>query len=119
MLTFPCNMQGSRCRATASTSMNARSSRSHAIFTITLEQRRTPASPAGGRGSRVGEGSGDDDEMEEEELVEDYLCAKMHLVDLAGGLWRWCGCSWFLVFSAGQHMCGMCVCLAEIWEGEH
>lgn len=32
--------QGSLARATASTSMNAHSSRSHAIFTITLEQRK-------------------------------------------------------------------------------
>jgi Kinesin motor domain len=32
--------QGSLLRATGSTGMNRRSSRSHAIFTITLEQRR-------------------------------------------------------------------------------
>ena len=32
--------QGSLLRATASTGMNKRSSRSHAIFTITVEQRR-------------------------------------------------------------------------------
>ena len=32
--------QGSLMRATAATGMNARSSRSHAIFTITLEQKR-------------------------------------------------------------------------------
>ncbi len=81
-------MQGSRCRATASTSMNARSSRSHAIFTITLEQRRSPASPAG-RPSRDGGGGDESGDEEEEELVEDYLCAKMHLVDLAGGSWLW------------------------------
>ena len=34
----------------------------------------------------MGDESGDE---EEEVLVEDYLCAKMHLVDLAGGSWQW------------------------------
>ena len=34
--------QGTVCRHTASTNMNAKSSRSHAIFTITLEQRKKP-----------------------------------------------------------------------------
>lgn len=36
--------QGSLCRATGSTSMNARSSRSHAIFTIHVECRQAPSS---------------------------------------------------------------------------
>ncbi|KAK7311684.1 hypothetical protein RJT34_09974 [Clitoria ternatea] len=48
---------GSLSRATGSTNMNSQSSRSHAIFTITMEQKK-----------------GDDD----------ILCAKLHLVDLAG-----------------------------------
>ncbi|XP_017431173.2 kinesin-like protein KIN-4C [Vigna angularis] len=48
--------RGSLARATGSTNMNSQSSRSHAIFTITMEQK-----------------SGDD-----------VLCAKLHLVDLAG-----------------------------------
>lgn len=58
--------------------MNQRSSRSHAIFTITLEQRR-----------RLGQGSGEsagDESGDDEEAADDYLCAKMHLVDLAGQL---------------------------------
>ena len=53
--------QGSLLRATASTGMNKRSSRSHAIFTITVEQRRqvfdssTANGEAGqGLGSAVG-----------------------------------------------------------------
>lgn len=47
-------------------------SRSHAIFTITLEQRRKwDPLPDGGNPSP-------------EEVSEDYLCAKLHLVDLAG-----------------------------------
>lgn len=47
-------------------------SRSHAIFTITLEQMRklNPASPG--------------DISPNESMNEEYLCAKLHLVDLAG-----------------------------------
>lgn len=68
-------MQGTRARATAATGMNQRSSRSHAIFTITLEQRRT-----------LGQGPTQEgnESCDEEEPADDYLCAKMHLVDLAG-----------------------------------
>ncbi|XP_023523957.1 kinesin-like protein KIN-4A [Cucurbita pepo subsp. pepo] len=66
-----CLEQGSLSRATGSTNMNNQSSRSHAIFTITLEQMRklNPAFP----------GESNNDNMSEE-----YLCAKLHLVDLAG-----------------------------------
>ncbi|KAG7024268.1 Kinesin-like protein KIN-4A, partial [Cucurbita argyrosperma subsp. argyrosperma] len=66
-----CLEQGSLSRATGSTNMNNQSSRSHAIFTITLEQMRklNPAFP--------GEGN-------IENMSEEYLCAKLHLVDLAG-----------------------------------
>ncbi|XP_022772889.1 kinesin-like protein KIN-4A [Durio zibethinus] len=66
-----CLEQGSLSRATGSTNMNNQSSRSHAIFTITLEQMRKllPIS---------GDGSPNDI------MSEEYLCAKLHLVDLAG-----------------------------------
>ncbi|KAG1655297.1 hypothetical protein FOA52_002456 [Chlamydomonas sp. UWO 241] len=73
---------GTLCRSTASTNMNSKSSRSHAIYTITVEQRRTAVSPL--------PGADDDDEGEDNgEMAvvdngDDYLCAKMHLVDLAG-----------------------------------
>lgn len=79
-------LQGSLLRATAATGMNKRSSRSHAIFTITLEQRRTlSASANGGAGAAHADEDGDaGDSGDEETAVEDYLCAKMHLVDLAG-----------------------------------
>ncbi|KAJ1289073.1 hypothetical protein BS78_02G136900 [Paspalum vaginatum] len=67
-----CLEQGSLSRATGSTNMNNQSSRSHAIFTITLEQMRKtdPIMTADG--------------VPIEEMNEDYLCAKLHLVDLAG-----------------------------------
>ncbi|CAM8983309.1 unnamed protein product [Rhodiola kirilowii] len=60
--------RGSHARATGSTNMNSQSSRSHAIFTISIEQKRT---------SRPSDGSCDD-------LGDDILSAKLHLVDLAG-----------------------------------
>ncbi|KAG5613049.1 hypothetical protein H5410_024330 [Solanum commersonii] len=64
-----CLEQGSLSRATGSTNMNNQSSRSHAIFTITMEQMRK---------------SGSNDGNSNECMTEEYLCAKLHLVDLAG-----------------------------------
>ncbi|XP_057533119.1 kinesin-like protein KIN-4C [Amaranthus tricolor] len=55
--------RGSVARATGSTNMNSQSSRSHAIFTIAMEQKKIV--PNG-------------------EISEDILSAKLHLVDLAG-----------------------------------
>ncbi|KMZ68995.1 Kinesin-like protein [Zostera marina] len=69
---FTCLEQGSFNRATGSTNMNNQSSRSHAIFTITLDQVR--------KLDRVSSTDG----IPTEDMVEDYLCAKLHLVDLAG-----------------------------------
>ncbi|KAM5247299.1 chromosome-associated kinesin KIF4A-like [Ctenodactylus gundi] len=57
--TVSCLEQGNSCRTVGSTAMNAQSSRSHAIFTISLEQRRKSDKTSG-------------------------LCSKLHLVDLAG-----------------------------------
>ncbi|KAK6939637.1 Kinesin motor domain [Dillenia turbinata] len=67
-----CLEQGSLSRATGSTNMNNQSSRSHAIFTITLEQMRNLNTSIPADGSL------------NESLNEEYLCAKLHLVDLAG-----------------------------------
>uniref|UniRef100_A0A2N9GY49 Kinesin motor domain-containing protein n=1 Tax=Fagus sylvatica TaxID=28930 RepID=A0A2N9GY49_FAGSY len=67
-----CLEQGSLNRATGSTNMNNQSSRSHAIFTITLEQMRK-VNPAVSSDSSLNE-----------TMNEEYLCAKLHLVDLAG-----------------------------------
>ncbi|KAJ6685675.1 KINESIN-LIKE PROTEIN KIN-4C [Salix purpurea] len=61
--------RGSLCRATGSTNMNSQSSRSHAIFTITMEQKKISSCPNG---------------VNNDEFGDDILCAKLHLVDLAG-----------------------------------
>lgn len=63
--------------------------RSHAIFTITLEQRKLipSATASSTRGEKKGaeEESAEEDSEDEDAMDEDtYLCAKMHLVDLAG-----------------------------------
>ena len=76
-----CLQIGSYNRVTASTNMNATSSRSHAIFTLTVKQQRL---------SRTGEcASGDttsrvNDNMDNSELDFETLTAKFHFVDLAG-----------------------------------
>ncbi|XWS29796.1 hypothetical protein CRYUN_Cryun24cG0061200 [Craigia yunnanensis] len=67
-----CLEQGSMSRATGSTNMNNQSSRSHAIFTITLEQM-----------CKIQSVSAVNDNPDED-MGEEYLCAKLHLVDLAG-----------------------------------
>ncbi|KAF9687542.1 hypothetical protein SADUNF_Sadunf02G0104300 [Salix dunnii] len=67
-----CLEQGSLSRATGSTNMNNQSSRSHAIFTITLEQMCKPNPVFPG------------DSSLNDSMNEEYLCAKLHLVDLAG-----------------------------------
>ncbi|KAI3958707.1 hypothetical protein MKW98_030372 [Papaver atlanticum] len=60
-----CLHMGSKARATGSTNMNSQSIRSHAIFTISLEQ------------SRITRVTKDD-------AGDNILSAKLHLVDLAG-----------------------------------
>jgi hypothetical protein len=75
--------QGTLSRATASTNMNNRSSRSHAVFTIIFEQRKQmPCSPVAQTPTTPAEDSESDAQSTEE--ADDYLIAKMHLVDLAG-----------------------------------
>ncbi|KAL9237992.1 hypothetical protein vseg_012475 [Gypsophila vaccaria] len=67
-----CLEQGSLSRATGSTNMNNQSSRSHAIFTITLEQMR-----------KINHANSEDNNLNGS-MNEEYLSAKLHLVDLAG-----------------------------------
>lgn len=84
--------QGSLLRATAATGMNRNSSRSHAVFTITLEQRRQVSIEGHNEGldahsatsGNVHSTSCDETLQPCGDTVEEYLSAKMHLVDLAG-----------------------------------
>ncbi|KAF5791771.1 putative plus-end-directed kinesin ATPase [Helianthus annuus] len=63
-----CLEQGCSNRSIASTDMNNQSSRSHAIFTVHLEQKD--------------KNTGETDSIEL--MGKEYRCAKLHLVDLAG-----------------------------------
>ncbi|XP_030937007.1 kinesin-like protein KIN-4C [Quercus lobata] len=60
---------GSHSRATESTDMNDQSSCSHAIFTITMEQKKVARFIAG---------------VTNEDIGDDNICAKLLLLDLAG-----------------------------------
>ncbi|GAB2252256.1 hypothetical protein Droror1_Dr00005103 [Drosera rotundifolia] len=60
-------LRGSFARATGSTNMNSQSSRSHAIFTISMEQKKNARSASG-----INDSCGD------------IFSSKLHLVDLAG-----------------------------------
>lgn len=62
---------GSNSRTTASTLMNLNSSRSHGIFTITIEQHPFEETADGTVVSQVVKPS-------------EFICAKFHFVDLAG-----------------------------------
>jgi hypothetical protein len=74
-------LRGSMSRATSMTMMNARSSRSHAVFSLMLEQRK---GGSGGGGDSQEDGDGPDGSRDGKEADMSYLCAKMLLVDLAG-----------------------------------
>eukprot|EP00899_Mesostigma_viride_P008142 jgi/Mesvir1/17329/Mv07723-RA.1 len=71
---------GCSARTTGSTLMNQASSRSHAIFTIQLEQRVPVASATGGEAAVSGAGLAGGGPL----AGCQYITAKFHLVDLAG-----------------------------------
>jgi Kinesin motor domain len=85
---FDLLMQGTMSRATSMTLMNARSSRSHAVFSLTLEQRReSPMDAIDASSEQDGDretGNSSRDEKADGGPDLSYLCAKMLLVDLAG-----------------------------------
>ncbi|XP_044035927.1 kinesin-like protein KIF21B isoform X8 [Siniperca chuatsi] len=78
-----CLKLGALSRTTASTQMNAQSSRSHAIFTIHLCQMRVCQQPQMNGGGENGEVNGVDSSPITQPEFE-TLMAKFHFVDLAG-----------------------------------
>lgn len=74
---------GARHRITASTAMNSGSSRSHAVFTLLLEQKfKTEASASHNNNSN--NISSSNNNTSEEETVVQVMCSKLTFVDLAG-----------------------------------
>ncbi|XP_046881970.1 kinesin-like protein KIF21B isoform X5 [Hypomesus transpacificus] len=77
-----CLKLGALSRTTASTQMNAQSSRSHAIFTIHLCQMRVCQTALEGGGESGEVSTGDSSSLAQPEY--ETLMAKFHFVDLAG-----------------------------------
>ncbi|XP_021347987.1 kinesin-like protein KIF21A [Mizuhopecten yessoensis] len=75
--TMQCLENGALSRSTASTNMNAQSSRSHAIFTITIKQHRVVKDECLDEDGKETDSTQDLNEFE-------TLTAKFHFVDLAG-----------------------------------
>lgn len=73
-----CLQHGSSARHTGSTQMNEQSSRSHSIFTVTIEQSWC---------DQISSARGDRDDGEDEsgpEEIQTFINGKFHFVDLAG-----------------------------------
>ena len=85
--TLACLIRGSQCRVVGSTAMNATSSRSHAIFSIILSQRKLSVPPQADGGSGGGATTSTASPADavlaaggEDEVIQ----SKFHFVDLAG-----------------------------------
>ncbi|KAJ1472318.1 P-loop containing nucleoside triphosphate hydrolase protein [Baffinella frigidus] len=79
---FACLKRGSVCRSVGSTSMNSVSSRSHAIFTVTIKQSSDTAGRADGPASENADpnfAAGYTDKT-----TRSVITSKFHFVDLAG-----------------------------------
>lgn len=75
--------KGTLCRTTGSTDMNASSSRSHAIFTVTLKQSFVPLEePSKEEGEQ--QAPTDQDQSSSSSSLKTSLISKFHFVDLAG-----------------------------------
>ena len=84
-----CLNRGSNFRSTSSTLMNNASSRSHAIFTITIEQHRIEdlykATPDEGEEQKQEkEKAKAKEEGDGAQTIDEFMVAKFHFVDLAG-----------------------------------
>lgn len=77
-----CLKRGILTRTTAHTLMNATSSRSHAIFTVKIENRYIADLIAMNK-TDSDENNNNDNEIPEQ-INQDFLTAKFHFVDLAG-----------------------------------
>ena len=69
--------EGIKCRVTTATRMNQHSSRSHAIFTVTIEQKIVKVTQTEGQDGAPADG-------QEPITSEENISAKFHFVDLAG-----------------------------------
>ncbi|KAI9556503.1 hypothetical protein GHT06_016292 [Daphnia sinensis] len=78
-----CLHMGALARTTASTQMNAQSSRSHAIFTLHIRQQRLAPAQNGNGDSDEGQPNGTGSNGDAGSELE-TLSAKLHFVDLAG-----------------------------------
>lgn len=81
-----CLEKGTVCRSVASTSMNAVSSRSHAIFTVTIEQTSvdTPSENTNPNFSDASEVAAAADSTTQLAPTTSTMTSKFHFVDLAG-----------------------------------
>lgn len=81
---FSCLERGSNFRSTSATLMNACSSRSHAIFTITIEQHIIEDLYQANEIPRDKNGNPIDQKDDDPTTREEFMVAKFHFVDLAG-----------------------------------
>jgi hypothetical protein len=73
---------GALARATSGTLLNEQSSRSHAIFSICVEQSSSGLEPP--TAAAASDSPVNDDAAAGQRQVTESRCAKLHLVDLAG-----------------------------------